>query len=128
MKKSFSLIELTIVLIIIGILAAIAVPAYRTTVLGAEGRAAVANLKAMHAAEKVIELEQDSYVSCATAAACNTALRIEIADDIYSYGVNTGGGGFTARATRVAPGDTCTYTMTEADTKPNSSAGCVYKQ
>ncbi len=125
----FTLIELIMVLILVGILVSIAVPAYRKAVLSSEGRAAVANLRAIHAAEKVIELETDAYAACGSAAACNTALRIDIpADTAYSYSVNTGGGNFTARATRVAPGDNCTYTITNSDTKPSSSPQCVYEQ
>ena len=46
-KKGFTLIELMIVIVIIGILAAVAIPAYRNYILDAQGAEAVTGLDAM---------------------------------------------------------------------------------
>ena len=127
MRKSFTLMELMIVLIVVGILAAIGIPVYRKAVLSAEGRGAVANLRAIEAAEKVEFLERDLFTACGNTAACNNLLRLDISDTNYNYFVNVAAPNFTARAVRTAVGDVCTYTVT--NTVPLSgSAGCVYEQ
>ena len=128
MRKSFTLIELIVVLIVVGILATIGIPTYRKAVLGAEGRGAVANLKAIQTSEKVIDLERGVFVACANLVACNTALNLDMPpDDNYTYGVTIigGAGGFRARADHVD--SNCQYDTTFTQ-EPEVSAGtCIYE-
>ena len=61
LQKGFTLIELMIVVAIIGLLAAVAVPNFRKLQARAKQSEAKANLKALFVAEKAFKLEKDRY-------------------------------------------------------------------
>ena len=80
-EKGFTLIELMIVVAIIGILAAIAIPNFRNYQLKAKRGELPTNLKAIKTAEVAYQAETDGFQAltasprAATAAACNASKR-----------------------------------------------------
>jgi prepilin-type N-terminal cleavage/methylation domain-containing protein len=126
---AFTLIELLIVIVIIGIIAAVAAPGFDRTKQDALSREAIASLKLMAAAQKVYKMESNNnrYVACANAALCNTALSLDLhpSNWLYAVSVNAGTGVATLTATRVGLA-ACTYTLTSSNfnAEPVKSAGC----
>jgi len=59
MKRYFTLVEVLLVVVILGIIATIGIPLYRGTVERAKAKACEANLKVIHAAVEVYGLEND---------------------------------------------------------------------
>jgi len=100
-KKGFTLIELTVVIVIIGIMAVITVPAYFTMIQQSAAKAAQNNLIVIAVAEKSYMLNNTSPCiasspassSCtsvgancaATLAEINCNLSLNINDDNYTY-------------------------------------------
>jgi len=128
-KKSFTLLELMLVVAIVGIIATFAIPGYMGVRRRAEGRQSSTQLRLLHAAEKIEMLEENSFAACAGFAACNAALDLELPDDGWTYNVVcTGGCGndFTATATDAA-GSGCVYTMTRNLFDPTDTANCVFQ-
>ncbi len=98
----FTLIEVITVVVIIGILAALAVPNYLLTVEIARNRDAIGAIRILQQAENQYRLESPShqYVACADAAACNAALDINLrVGGDWNYSVALAAG-FTATARR----------------------------
>ncbi|MEK6714548.1 MAG: prepilin-type N-terminal cleavage/methylation domain-containing protein [Candidatus Omnitrophota bacterium] len=95
--KSFNLIELMIVVIVIGILSAIAIPKFQQAIEEAKFKEAQAVLKAIRNAEKVFKAERGVYVgvnideSDVNKRNWWTMLNIQEVADVpneWSYGVN----------------------------------------
>jgi len=123
-RKSLTLIELVIVIIIVGIIATFAIPGYLGVRKRAEGRQASTQARLIHTAEKIEHLESDNYAACAGYVACNSTLDLDLPGDGWTYGVVCTGGcanDFTVTAAK----DGCTYTMTKDSSKP-AAAGCTY--
>lgn len=142
--RSFTLIELIIVITIIGILVTFAMPAFMVTQEKALTKEAIANLKLIAAAEKIWRMESanNAYTSCncTTPANCNVVpppapggcnylLRLSLTTQNWTYAVvdaNPGPGAtFTATADRVSgPYSACIYTITQGTTgdPPNNGA------
>ncbi len=68
-RKGFTLMELILTVIIIGILVSIAIPTYLTTVERARAREAKATLMSMHAAEQTYAAERRDYIDLPTSPA-----------------------------------------------------------
>jgi len=128
-KKGFTLLELMLVVVIVGIIATFAIPGYIGVRRRAEGRQSSTQLRLIHAAEKIEMLEENAFVGCAGFAACNTALDLELPNDGWTYNVVcTGGCGndFTATATD-AGGSGCVYSITRNLLDPTDTANCVFQ-
>lgn len=68
MQSGFTLVELMIVVVIVGILSAIAIPSYNSHVVKASRAAAQTELLQLAAVQEKIYLNSNSYASSATAA------------------------------------------------------------
>jgi len=80
-SRAFTLVELMVVLVIVGILATIAVNSFFESAEKARDREAQANLKLISAAEKIYRLENNGYVALNNAAEINQVLRLTIPVD-----------------------------------------------
>jgi len=125
-RKSFTLLELLLVVGIVGVISAFAIPGYLGVRQRAEGRQASTQVRLIHTAEKIEYLENYLYVACTTTAACNTALELGLPGDGWVYAVACSGGCGNDFSATAAKG-TCTYTMAKDSTKPTDTAGCTYQ-
>ncbi len=135
-KKGFTLIELMIVVAIIGILAAIAIPNFLRFQLKSKTSEGKVNLSAMRTAEESYLAEFGSYVSAPAAPAAvpgttKAAWPVPSAgfDAIgwgpegavfFQYAITTAGQGYTATATANLDGNLVNQTWAYA--KPNAGA------
>ncbi|MFY9402226.1 MAG: prepilin-type N-terminal cleavage/methylation domain-containing protein [Candidatus Omnitrophota bacterium] len=124
-KHSFTLIEVLVVIVIIGILAAVAVPNFIKTKYNALSKEAVSNIKLIAAAEKIYKLENNVYISCSNAANCNALLKLDLITSNWNYRVTLSAGVATITAT-LTVNSQCTYTLTSRDfnAEPIKSSGC----
>ncbi len=115
--SGFTLIELILVVTVIITLALIAIPNYSKSKNRAIEKEAISNVRLMAAAERIYKMESaaNAYVACADAAACNTALKLNLNTTNWGYKVEVAAGGV---ATITATGSAisgCSYTLTSAD-------------
>lgn len=110
-NKGFSLLELLIVIIIVGVLATLLLPSFRPARESALNDEARANLKLIQAAEKIYKLEYNFYFP-APAGSTNTnevdinqylKLALPAASIKWNYSISTVGSNFNASAARVDP-------------------------
>ena len=91
-RQAFTLIEMTTVIIIIGILAAFAIPQYQASLQRAYEKSAVMNLRSIVAAEHIYKVENGSHwVAIATVNDINNTLRLKIIPDHVTYSCDISG-------------------------------------
>ena len=111
-RKGFTLIELIVVMIIVGVLAAIAGPLMKGNIDKAKRTEAVSALGAIRAAERCYYVQNNTYATVTDFSANNSALRsyigaTDLAGKYYpvsAYQVN-GGSTFTAYANNATYGN-----------------------
>ncbi|HEC69323.1 MAG TPA: prepilin-type N-terminal cleavage/methylation domain-containing protein [Candidatus Omnitrophica bacterium] len=128
MRKGFTLAEVIIVVVIIGILATLAVPKYIKAMERTRNKEAISMLKLIQQAERMYRLENNAYVACNNISACNNALRLNLpAGGSWDYRVinvnnNSNPPRFTARAQRNGS-DGRVWTIDQDDQEPTCSGG-----
>lgn len=126
--RAFTLLELLVVLIIVGILAGLAIPNYTKTRERALNREAQTALSLIQAGERIYSLRVGSYIACANTDATNTNLKLNLPlSGAWSYNVivppNAGDAGFTARAAR--SGGTRIFKIDSDDSEASCIAFCI---
>lgn len=86
-KNSFTLVELLVVVIVIGVLASIAAPAFLNTQRKARDREARSQLELIYTAEKNHRLNTGNYQSCDSTQECSDELQLAL-PDAWDYSVN----------------------------------------
>jgi prepilin-type N-terminal cleavage/methylation domain-containing protein len=119
-SAGFTLIELVVVIIIIGVLAGIALPNFTGMREHAFGKEAQANLRLIAAAERIYRLENGSYYISSDLGLTNTNLKLSLSEENWDYDLTGGGNAFTATAVR----GLCTYTVDEGSDVPLPSGTC----
>lgn len=126
--KGFSLLELIVVIVIIGILATLGLSQYYTARENALDKEAIASLQLIKAAERTFRLENGTYVNCADNTAVNTNLKLFLtagSSRKWDYKVvDATAVALTAKAKRV--GNPARRWCINQTTEEAYSAGCVW--
>lgn len=92
-RKGMTLIEIIAVIVIIGILAAIAIPNFNTQREHIYGKEAIANLKLIAAAERIYRLEMNDYYlpfgTESNVLNLNSNLKLRLNETNWDYSVTT---------------------------------------
>lgn len=103
MKKGFSLMELMLTIVVLGVLTAIAIPSFSKMRQKADEKQAVVYLRAIRAGQQMYVSKTNAFgcnPSCANAAAIKNELGTEITSGAYTFDVaTTSATTFTATAT-----------------------------
>ncbi|MBN3039717.1 MAG: type II secretion system protein [Candidatus Omnitrophica bacterium] len=113
-KRSFTMLELLVVMVIIAVISGFAIPSFVNSRKKAEDREAIAMLTLIRAAEEVRRMEQGNYISC-TNSVCNNdpdetpaGLGLDLSwGQPWTYTVSLTGGGFQATASGGGTGNWC---------------------
>ncbi|MBP6919749.1 MAG: prepilin-type N-terminal cleavage/methylation domain-containing protein [Candidatus Omnitrophica bacterium] len=107
--KGFTLLELMVVIIIIGILVIYSLPSMGNSLERSRGRNAEFNLIAVYSAQKRYLVSERKYFICDDGdivnpderlAAINQNLSLKIEDAYFEYSISKAGDGYRARAVR----------------------------
>lgn len=132
LAQGFTLLELIMVIVVIGILASIAVPNYFKAKNRAIGKEAISNLKLIAAAERIYKMENNAYATCtctnpsncAAASGCNYILKLILNTTNWRYTVTGSASSVNATATYQS-GSSCKYNIdsSDFDAEPVKSGG-----
>lgn len=112
------MIELLVVVAIIGILAAIAIPQFSSYRQRGYNAIAMQDLRNGITAQEAVYVESDSYISCANALACETSLAgfratlVNGASQMTTFEFTGGANSFSGTAAHSAGNETYTYDST----------------
>jgi len=84
-KTGFTLMELVVIVVILGILVGIAVPVYQKTILRAKIKAAETGLRAIYAAEKIYFMKNSTYYANGDVNQINSTLYLDLAETDWNY-------------------------------------------
>ena len=115
--RAFTLLELLVVLIIVGIMAGIAIPNYVKTSERAKDREAQTSLSLIQAAERMYRLRNTAYYSSTSITAINDNLHLSLASQSWNYTIPSASvTDFNATAVRSSgPARTCWINSTNAN-------------
>lgn len=101
---SFTLLELIVVLIILGILVSLSVPIFTKTKERVLNREAAVNLRLIRAAEEIYRMEVGWYIACANTSEVNANLDLSLrtVEPNWNYKVDAEPTRFTGKAQRTA--------------------------
>lgn len=122
-QKGFSLSELTVVILILGIGAGLGIPVYTQTIEKARSEAAVDQLYFIYRAEKKAFNDRGAYVSMSDSSwgiGNDGTPRWLQNQPYYTYNFSASGANFTATASRI--GKTKTFTIDQAGTLSESGS------
>ncbi len=125
--KGFTLIEIIIVVVLIGVIATFAIPNYTKSVDRAYVKDMNVSLSAIYAAQKIYFNSFGTYKTTADLAAVNNDLSLGIANTVGTAYDCVGGATFTCNAVRTlgaTPGPASTYTVTQASSVPTCAGYC----
>jgi prepilin-type N-terminal cleavage/methylation domain-containing protein len=134
LRCGFTLLEFLVVIIIIGILAALALPNFGKAKEHALGKEAIANLKLMAAAEWIFRMHVGTYYPPSgiqgNITNINQYLKLSLTEANWDYSITGGASAFTVSADRQGSGGylNCVYTLTSANAivgnEPSPNASC----
>ena len=115
-NNAFTLVEVIIVAVIVGILAGIVLPQYTKAVERNRSKEAKTNLRLIAAAEQQYYMEYSAYTATSSSISqINDLLRLSIAEsaNMWTYSVVNSGVNLTTNANRTdGPYSGCVYTLT----------------
>lgn len=127
-KKAYTLIEILVVLVIIGTLAALAWPNYMSIKEKGLNREAKANLALIRAAEKIYRMEQGFYYpyssSTSVISDINSFLKLSLPESAsVSWQITVDGGGTQAEAERAGSDGRTWNIQFPGEAEPTCSGG-----
>ena len=125
-QSGFTVLELMIVVIIIAIIAAFAVPNYQKTVERSYRRTAETNLIALHGTQQIYRTTNGTYWGTGNVSAINTNLGLNIIENGMTFTSTVGNAGaFSVNAVRWGPATTFTITVTQAAISVGTNPACT---
>jgi len=102
--ESFSLIELMVVVVVLGILVSVALPQYRRAVERSIDREAQSNLMLIQAGQKIYKMKNQNYYGPQDSiSSINTNLGVDLTETNFDYNINAANAtAFITKATRQA--------------------------
>jgi prepilin-type N-terminal cleavage/methylation domain-containing protein len=126
--RAFTIIELIITVIIVGILATVGVGQYTGTREQAVRREAMSNLALIASAEKYLSLQADTYKNYTNTSEVNSNLRLSLPLNSPNWNykvVDANTTAFTAKAGRVKDNNATAWCI-NATSREAFTAGCVW--
>jgi len=113
----FTLVELVIVIVIVGILSVVAVPVYQGYIKRAMATEAEGTLGAINTAQKVYYAENSCFLATVGEVSDNGTLDINLLSNKYftSFQINTNASGFTATTAGTGGANGISVTLTGSD-------------